>query len=747
MVASSSSPHPPPPDTSAPALPAAGVRHGWLLRHGWIVPVYLLLALWQTAPLLWQMGTALGGISEDALQSYWDAWWLRYALFEVGQNPFAGRWMHHPFGLPLYFHTFNPLGNALLLPVQWCCGTVVAYNTQIILLLLLAGVAMYALVWHLTQMRAAALLAGIVYACNPFMQQHLRLGQVQLLAVYLLPLYLLALLHGIAGRRAGWWAAGGVLVLLAYTELHYTVYALLLTPLVWLDAVLGERRRALPMLRQFALVGLIFVVGFLPLLLPMLWELAHTPSVARGITDTVRRSADLTAFIIPNNYHPLWGVWADGLFRAVQSPGIATGWANPGYVALLLAVAAVLWQRQATRLWLMIGGLFGVLALGPFLQVGGVNSYDTALPIPLPYLLLRELPLMNIQRVPSRFIIGVLLAVAVLAGIGVQALWQQFQRRGWRIAHGRLALVGVGCLLLFESWTVPLPLTPMQPAQISPFYHQLGTIAPPRPDDAAILEVPYLENVSSLYQTYHRHPTIGGVIARKQPHPWQSGRFFRPLLQLDPDWTDVGMGDTPAAARQALRCQGVRHVVFYQQHGRTLEDPQAPARLEADLFGGIAPTYADAMLRAYTLPLSETTQPYWTLASGEWYNPQQNEQGTPYRWARGDQGRLHIYPCVQAASSTAHGMLVAAQFDLYGVAGERQVALSWNGAPLGVVPVAERELRRVHLLLPVQAGENTLLLADQVAPVVPVTLGFTDDERLLSFNISQVLITPVSNDQ
>ncbi len=734
MVARSSSPYPP---TLSPPL----------LRHGWIVLGYLALALWQTAPLLWHAGSALGGISEDALQSYWDAWWLRYALFEVAQNPFAGRWMHHPFGLPLYFHTFNPLGNALLLPVQACCGTVLAYNAQIILLLLLAGVAMYALVWYLTQMRAAALLSGIVYACNPFVQQHLRLGQVQLLAIYLLPLYLLALLHGSAGRRAGWWTSGGVLVLLAYTELHYTVYALLLTPLVWLDAVLRERRRALPLLRHFALVGLICVVGFAPLLLPMLWELAHTPSVARGITDAVRRSADLTAFLIPNNYHPLWGAWADRLFRAVQSPGIATGWANPGYVALLLAVAAVLWQRPATRLWLMIGGLFAVLALGPFLQVGGSNSYDTAFPIPLPYLLLRAMPLMNIQRVPSRLIIGVLLAVAVLAGIGVQALWQQFQQRGWSAWQGQAAFVGLLVLLLFESWSIPLPLTPMQPEQISPFYRQLGAAAPTSPADAAILEVPYLENVSSLYQTYHHHPTVGGVIARKQPHPWQAGRFFRPLLQLDPDWVDVGVGDTSAVARQALRCQGVRHVVFYQQHGRMLDDPQAPAQLEADLFGGVAPTYADAMLRAYTLPISDTTHPYWTLASGEWYNPQRNEQGTPYRWARGTQGRLHIYPCVQAPPSTARETLVTAQFDLYGVAGERQIALTWNDTPLGVVPIAERELRRVHLLLPMQAGTNTLLFADQVAPVVPAALGFTDDERLLSFNISQVLITPVSNEQ
>jgi hypothetical protein len=97
--------------------------------------------------------------------------------------------------------------------------------------------------------------------------------------------------------------------------------------------------------------------------------------------------------------------------------------------------------------------------------------------------------------------------------------------------------------------------------------------------------------------------------------------------------------------------------------------------------------------------------PYWTLAPRQWYDGQANEQGVYYRWARGTEGALLLYPCGQRRA---------------------EVAL-----PPGT-------LRRLHLLLPLHEGENRLYLRSLEPATSPTAEGFADDARLLSFNVSAI---------
>jgi hypothetical protein len=705
-------------------------------RHGWIVPLYLLIALLYTFPMMLHMGDAIVGHGPDAYQSYWTMWWTRHALIERGHDSFQVPLMQHPFGLMLYFHVHNYLHSLLSIPVQLCCGTAAAYNVLVLFTFGLTGVSGYALALYLTSNRAAAFLAGLICAFNPYMALHLAVGQPYLLAIGWLILYVLLLLRGL---REGWrWllAAGASLVLVALTDWHYFLYALLLSGIVWLCVGIEHRswRAFSRITARLLLVGGVAVLLLTPVLVPALYELAQRPSVPRPLWSAMQHSIDVLAYLLPSIYHPLWGAWASDIFygRLVR-PYIVGGIATLGYVPLLLALVGAVVARRRALLFVLIGGVFLVLTLGPFLQVNGWNSYRAGSPIPLPYLLLRELPLMNIQRVPSRFFVVVLLALGMLAAFGVAWLWQQPWVVRWTAWGRGLLLAALAALVLFEYWPQPFPMTPVGPEQVSPFFHQL---AAEEEAAGALLEIPWLGNTSSFYQTYHQQPTVGGVISRTPPHPWRGGRFFDALLNVEADIDDVGVDDSPAALRAALRCNAIRYVVFYQQEEQRMADPAQQDKLEQLLFPATAPVYADAVLRAYALPDEAPADPYWTLAPGEWHDTERNQAGIAYRWAQdnhGTEGTLLIYPCGQQQAIV--------EFNIFSFAAPRTIQVAINGDSGGSFSLPAEQVRRVRLVVPLAAGVNQVTLRSTTPATFPAAEGFTNDDRPVSFNLSRVQVT------
>ena len=100
-------------------------------------------------------------------------------------------------------------------------------------------------------------------------------------------------------------------------------------------------------------------------------------------------------------------------------------------------------RRRLSR-WIWTALVFGVLALGPLLQIGGRYrfSLDNLLPegvtFPLPFTLLHFIPFINANRAPNRNSVILMLALAVLAGYG--AAWLLGRISKWRIsesANGR----------------------------------------------------------------------------------------------------------------------------------------------------------------------------------------------------------------------------------------------------------------------------------------------------------------------
>jgi hypothetical protein len=276
---------------------------------------------------------------------------------------------------------------------------------------------------------------------------------------------------------------------------------------------------------------------------------------------------DVAALVLPPPLHPLWGRVGRGSFSALGLDRVeGTGWL--GVVPILLTFLA--WKERhsapSRRLWVCVGTCFFVWSLGPWLKVGGWNTG-----LILPQNVLSLLPIVGNARIPGRGLVMVFLAIAMMSA-------SYLARSGRRIGP----LLPVAALLVaVDFWPSPYPVVS---AAVSPVYSSLRELP-----GGIVCELPFglrdgfgqvggQRDLSSLAQTVHEHPVLGGFVARL---PRAVGRFYesnlalRTLLQLSDGTAAAGAGDPPNATTvlSELKRLGVRYVVIDREH--------APAALVA----------------------------------------------------------------------------------------------------------------------------------------------------------------------
>jgi len=150
---------------------------------------------------------------------------------------------------------------------------------------------------------------------------------------------------------------------------------------------------------------------------------------------------------------------------------------------------------------------FGLLALGPFVHVGGLNTYVIG-----PWALLRYIPLVGLVHTPARFAIPFTLCFAILVADALRELCRRHPQKR------RALLCVAGILLAAELFPAPLTL---YSAEIPPLYRSVAA-APP---STVLLEIPtgVRDGVSNLgdfsartefNQTSHGKTVIGGLLSR-----------------------------------------------------------------------------------------------------------------------------------------------------------------------------------------------------------------------------------------
>lgn len=601
---------------------------------------YVVLTLAMTYPLALSFNTAIPGDGFDGWQNYWNLWWVKAALVDRGANPFFTDYLYHPTGVSLYFHTLNIFNGLLTLPIQLLFGLTVAYNVVVLFSFVIGGYGAYLLILYVLRgwetgrpgyrrlrvLAFVAFVAGLVYTFSPFHFAHL-LGHMQVLSLEWLPFYVLYLLQaveqGVRDRGQGIrhiWKAALFLILTALCDWYYALYALIFTVLyVGYLGWVRDVERLKKALAVSVAVGLIFVVVLSPLLGPMVREASISDYMIPDQEHVLLLSADLLAFVTPNEMHPIWGgqvrAWSER-FTSTTSERMVFA----GYVPLVLAAFGLWGGWRRVRFWAISALTFWVLSLGPVLHVAGQSTG-----LPLPYALLhRYVPFMKIVRSVSRFDAVVMLSLAVLVGAGLQRVAGSNNERRKRPVIITTLAAGLIC---FEFLAVPYPMiAPDTPA----FYYTLAQDK----GDYAILNLPMDWDRPNclLYQTVHGKRLVSAYTSRANP---LSIVERTPVLQhfryLGPDIIAQDLGRIGQSVLRALK---VRYVVIDLYQLPLEAEREANLQLVGEVFGSTRPIYPDERLIVYHLSEEGENQAFLSL--GQHWGPIEWRDGQAVREAGQD---------------------------------------------------------------------------------------------------------------
>ena len=599
-------------------------RGHWLRRHAvWgALVAYLLLSLLLLSRVLPAFGQAImgGPIAEvDGWQNVWNLWWTAQSL-ATGSNPFETTMLYYPMGVSLYLQPLNVTNGIMGAWLTWLAGPIAAYNFCVLVAFTLSGWGTYLLARRLALGEPAAFFAGLVMAFSPFHLTKLTDGQLEHIALQWVPLWALFLVRTMEDRRRADIALTAVFfALVALTSWYHALFCAVLGGLLVVLWAAARPRQWRPVLGRAAMAlggGLLLLTPVLVLGMRDLTWPQETGEVVEGAFRLQVHSADLVDFFLPSTLHPLWGHVAHeaGLrlhpvITSAENP-LLTGWnVALGYLALLLALygLATAWREGWRWGTLLLGAL--LLALGPTLRVGG---HDTGLP--MPYALLLRLPFMHVAQRPNQFTLLAVLALALLAGLGLREALRRLRPR-WQ------PLLFALCLVLLAGEYLPRPLPLLKP-HVHPYYAQLAGGA------GAVLDLPERRKTSEtlLAQIVHGRPIAGGFLARRPVF-----LLYRRLPGMKNLWVNRPLNQgilqyEPEVALLALRTYGFHDLVIHWDEMEPAEQVATSAMLQ-EILGAEPPLFQDETTSFYRLP-TVPWQPFAWLGQG-WHDLERNEQ---YRW-------------------------------------------------------------------------------------------------------------------
>ena len=328
-----------------------------------------------------------------------------------------------------------------------------ALNLSMLLPFLVSGVGVYFLCRELKLDAAGCLLAAMAFSFSGFFVSHVKHMNMVGAASWI-PLILLCLERGVARARPAWLLAAGALfglqILAGHPQISYYIAGVMVVYFVARAWRLG--RRCLLRMGPWFLGGLVAGAGLAAIQILPTAELVSLSRRAGGIDFATASQfpyhlPDALTFLVP---------YANGDPGRLTYDGTIF-WENYGYMGLvpfLLAVTGVV--LAAARRWHV--RFFALFGLAAFLLVLG----------PLTPLYRWLFPLVSgfgAFRFPTRYLVFVQLALAVLAAVG----WTEIRRRLAGRARGLIRPAALAAVALALT-AVDLPLhqlrqLPMAPAE------------------------------------------------------------------------------------------------------------------------------------------------------------------------------------------------------------------------------------------------------------------------------------------
>jgi hypothetical protein len=212
---------------------------------------------------------------------------------------------------------------------------------------------------------------------------------------------------------------------------------------------------------------------------------------------------------------------------------------------------------RPSRWWATLTIAFALLALGPFVRVGEVNTS-----IPGPWALVRYAPIIGLARTPARFAAVMTLGLAILFASALAWYGHAHPRSRRRM------LLLVGALLAFELFPGPLVL---HSAEVPSIYARVAEA----PANVTLIELPFgvRDGTSSVgnftartqyFQTAHGKTIMGGYLSRVSPQRFaelRSDPVIDGLMILSEDRT-IGREQRDALMRGAANFIRTKKIGF-----------------------------------------------------------------------------------------------------------------------------------------------------------------------------------------
>lgn len=509
-------------------------------------------------------------------------------MWALGWNAHA--FLHQPFAIfdanifyPAKYalaYSENMIGSAILTaPVIWITGDLIlAMNVVQLSSVLLSALGAYLLGRRLGLGVSAAILVGIVFGFAP--ARFFRMPQAHLTTIQWLP-FCLAYLHGYfgaSGRRRDLRLAVFFYTAQALTSGHGAVF-LTVAIVLYLAYRLarGEQPDLMRRVRDLGIPGALLILPALLIVVPYRGARLEAPSLARGLDDF---GSSVSSYLSsPTHVHQWLLSLAPDWIRTVPPDAHLF----PGVLPILLALVAMAGLFVTRRDAPSPAARAGAKADNPVAFYGLVAVIAGWFTLGPPVGLWRWtywMPVFNFLRVPSRFVLLEVLALAVLSGFGYQWL----ARTATPARQRQIAMV-IGLLLLVEF--APMPMSTVR-YSVDPLAVDRWLATEPPPIVIAEIPLPMTSMAGTrarrdalfmLHSTAHWQKTIHGYSGAEPP----GYADLSLALMFFPD----------EASLHALVDKGVTHVVVHPDLYADDERDRAMARLDE---------YGDWLRIAYSGP-------------------------------------------------------------------------------------------------------------------------------------------------
>ncbi len=495
-------------------------------RQFWVVVLgFAAATLILTYPQAVALTTHVGP-HYDALFSIWRLAWVAHQLPHQPLELFNAN-IFYPEHLTLAYSDALLFQGLMAAPFLWAgFSPVLVHNVMLLATFVASGTAMFWLVRDLTKSASAGVVAGMIFAFQPYRFGHYT--QLELLSAWWIPIAFCIFERAIVSASVRQWSLLGVVVALqTWSSIYYGVF--LMTALGILALVRLPRSGNVPpaAMAKAVLIGLL-VTG--TLVIPYMVPYLDTRQIVgeRSVAEITTWSPQPSTYLVTTRDNWLYGT----LFGHRAHP---EGILFPGLTALALALAGAFPPLNRVRIAYVV---LLLLAFDLSLGFNGLTYpllYETALPY-------RGL------RVPGRLFIVVSAALSVLAGWGIARIATHCRTRA-----RRLVVTGVAVTLIAaESATVPLFLERVPTPD--PIYRWLARQPP-----SVVLEWPFpkpsnlgftFDPEYMYFSTGHWQQLINGYSGF---HP---SSYIRLLDTLTPFPNPAGIA--------ALRKLGVDYIILHR---------------------------------------------------------------------------------------------------------------------------------------------------------------------------------------